>query len=100
MAPSDSGSIKAHFPAMIAAAEDIMQCHNTLLQEHDDLLRFLNTLRSDWHGKGGESWQHAQGAWDTAADAVYMSLLQIHNALVDSHDNYAATETQLNTMWG
>lgn len=99
MAPNDPGSINAHFPAMIAAAEDIMQCHNTLLQEHDDLVRFLNTLRADWQGKGGESWQHAQDNWNSAADAIYMSLLQLHNALVDSHDNYATTEAQLNTMW-
>jgi hypothetical protein len=42
--------------------------------------------------QGGSRAAAPQDNWNTAADAIY-------NTLVDSHDDRAATEARLNSMW-
>lgn len=93
-------TITVNFPAMRQAAEDVRTCHNALVQEKDDLDRFLNTLRSTWHGSAGGSWQTTQNKWNTAADEVHEILRHLFNALEVALHNYTVTERQLEQIWG
>jgi WXG100 family type VII secretion target len=98
-APAGDGSIAVNFPGMEQAAEDVRTCHNTLIQQQEDLRTFLNGLRGDWHGVGGESWDHAQNRWHTAADNMYLILGQLYQALSDAHTNYTGNESALENFW-
>jgi WXG100 family type VII secretion target len=98
-APANDGVITVHFPWMNTAAEDVRSCHNTLIQQQEDLRGFLSRLRGEWHGVGGESWDHAQQRWHNAADDLYLVLGQLYQALSAAHTNYTTSEKAIESFW-
>jgi WXG100 family type VII secretion target len=93
------GVISVHFPWMTTAAEDVRACHNTLIQQQEELKGFLSRLQSDWQGVGGESWSDAQQRWHNAADGIYIVLGQLYQALTDAHINYTTSEKAIEGFW-
>jgi WXG100 family type VII secretion target len=103
MAGGDAGAdglISVHFPWMEQAADDVRACHNTLVQEQEDLANFLNSgLLQDWQGRGGGSYAQAQNNWHLSAESVYAILGDLYRALTDAHINYTTTEQSLESFW-
>src|SRR5262245_59222006 len=92
--------VAVNFPAMRQAADDVRSCHNGLVQEKEDLDRYLTTLRGTWLGAAGDEWRHAQDGWNAACDEVNQILLHVYNALEMALHNYQSTERALEQLWG
>jgi WXG100 family type VII secretion target len=82
------------------AALHIRNTHNTLVQNKEDLDRYLKTnLSPEWQSNSSYAYQSQQQTWNTACDDVQQMLENVYNALEIAMGNAAGVENALEKMW-
>lgn len=97
--PNQIDAISVQYQTMQDSTDGIKRAHDSLQHEHDQLYSFLQKLRGDWQGQGGESWDQAQSQWDGSFTWILAQLKTLHLTLVNSHNNYVSTDTALAKHW-
>lgn len=80
------------FAAMQQAAADIQSAINKLTSDLDQLNSDAQPLVSTWSGDAQQAYFQRQTMWTNAANDLTQLLRDIQRALVDSTNDYQATE--------
>ena len=81
------------FAAMQQAAADIQSAINKMRSDLDQLDSDAKPLVSTWEGEAQQAYHQRQLTWTNAANDLEQILRSIQKALVESTQDYQATET-------
>jgi 6 kDa early secretory antigenic target len=89
-----------NFAAMQQAVLDIEHAIELIDSELDTLESAATPLAAHWSGAAQQAYQVQHDRWTTAADDLKAILVQISRALMDTTDDYSATERSNASLFG
>ncbi|WP_431952892.1 WXG100 family type VII secretion target [Actinacidiphila sp. bgisy167] len=95
-----SGQILVNFQTISQAASDVRTTANNIRRQLDDLEAGVKKIAASWDGSAQEAYQAKQIEWDKRAASMHQTLEAIARALDTAAQNYQATETKNQQIWG
>lgn len=87
------GSFRTELPTMQTAAAHVQEVNQAIQGQLATLLARLEPLTGTWQGTAAASFQVLKQRWHDDATALNAVLRQIGDDLLQTHRNYAGTET-------
>ncbi|MCW2875728.1 WXG100 family type VII secretion target [Actinacidiphila oryziradicis] len=95
-----SGQILVNFQTISQASTDVRQTAGNIKRQLDDLEAGVKKIATTWEGSAQEAYQAKQSEWDQRAASLHQTLEQIAKALDTAAQNYQATESKNQQIWG
>ncbi|MEU4096059.1 WXG100 family type VII secretion target [Streptomyces sp. NPDC026673] len=95
-----SGQILVNFQTISQAASDVRTTANNIKRQLDDLEAGVKKIAATWEGSAQEAYRAKQTEWDQRAASMHQTLEAIARALDTAAQNYQATESKNQQIWG
>jgi early secretory antigenic target protein ESAT-6 len=95
-----SGQILVNFQTISQAATDVRTTANNIRRQLDDLEAGVKKIATSWEGSAQDAYRAKQAEWDQRAASMHQTLEAIARALDMAAQNYQATESKNQQIWG